>query len=474
MVRIICILLLTVTSITDHFQAAEQFYREGKLEEALTIATRIAKEAQESRDTTTLIKALCLQAGAAIDLGNDTEAIGCYNTCLHLSPYVNNMFKMSSSLYNIATIYYQNGEYRMALDYINKSINIDSYRESDAILGLKYRLAAEICFYLSDYDQALEYVEKGRECNRKKANNNVEARLMLIRARCKEAMSGPDKDWNAISEEYAKALDILNNPPYNYQGAVNPYLPEFLYHLGCAKDAGGLDAKPYFIEAIRSSALTYSHTMIGVDPTIEMESCEKLAAIYENENNAEEAEKYRAMSDSLSYVPYLLEMGNKLSLSQMEFIRREKEKEIERKESQTFLLTYILAALILVLSVLAVMYSHQVRQRRMIEEKNAQLVKLSLQKDKLVNMVQSNDAPLQSDLNEIVSDSVPLPEIPLSKREKEVLTLCCQGLISKEIASKLNVSVRTVESHKFNIFKKIGVNTTNELIAFAFRCGLIK
>jgi len=77
-------------------------------------------------------------------------------------------------------------------------------------------------------------------------------------------------------------------------------------------------------------------------------------------------------------------------------------------------------------------------------------------------------------IQSIATDTVPLPDINLSSREKEVLLYCCQGLISKEIAQKMNVSVRTVESHKFNLFRKLGVNTTNELIAFAFKTGINK
>ena len=54
----------------------------------------------------------------------------------------------------------------------------------------------------------------------------------------------------------------------------------------------------------------------------------------------------------------------------------------------------------------------------------------------------------------------------LTKREMEVAELCAQGLISKEIASKLKISQRTVETHKNNIFKKLGINNTVELVRY--------
>lgn len=59
-------------------------------------------------------------------------------------------------------------------------------------------------------------------------------------------------------------------------------------------------------------------------------------------------------------------------------------------------------------------------------------------------------------------------------REKEVVRLCCDGLLSKEIASQLNISSRTVEMHKSNIFKKLGINSTIELLKWAIGHGVVK
>lgn len=61
----------------------------------------------------------------------------------------------------------------------------------------------------------------------------------------------------------------------------------------------------------------------------------------------------------------------------------------------------------------------------------------------------------------------------LTEREKEVMQMCCEGLCSKEIASKLNISHRTVEMHKANIFKKLDINSTVELLKWAVEHGLV-
>lgn len=52
----------------------------------------------------------------------------------------------------------------------------------------------------------------------------------------------------------------------------------------------------------------------------------------------------------------------------------------------------------------------------------------------------------------------------LTKREKQILQLLTDGVGNKEIAERLNKSVRTIETHRFNIMKKLDVNNVVELL----------
>jgi DNA-binding NarL/FixJ family response regulator len=61
----------------------------------------------------------------------------------------------------------------------------------------------------------------------------------------------------------------------------------------------------------------------------------------------------------------------------------------------------------------------------------------------------------------------------LSKKEQEVLELISKGLTTKEIALKLFVSSRTIETHRSNIIKKLEVKNTAELIKKASKTNLI-
>lgn len=64
-------------------------------------------------------------------------------------------------------------------------------------------------------------------------------------------------------------------------------------------------------------------------------------------------------------------------------------------------------------------------------------------------------------------------QIDLSKREIEILKLISKGLISKQIADKLFISVNTVNTHRQRIIEKLGVNNTIEALNYLRVCGIV-
>lgn len=64
-------------------------------------------------------------------------------------------------------------------------------------------------------------------------------------------------------------------------------------------------------------------------------------------------------------------------------------------------------------------------------------------------------------------------ENELTPRELEVLKMVSEGKITKEIANQLSVSTRTIETHRVNMMKKLGVQNTAELITKAAKLNLI-
>ena len=61
----------------------------------------------------------------------------------------------------------------------------------------------------------------------------------------------------------------------------------------------------------------------------------------------------------------------------------------------------------------------------------------------------------------------------LSQRESEVLRLIVEGLANKEIAGRLQLSVRTAEKHRQRIMEKFGIHRSTELVRFAITRGFV-
>ncbi len=65
-------------------------------------------------------------------------------------------------------------------------------------------------------------------------------------------------------------------------------------------------------------------------------------------------------------------------------------------------------------------------------------------------------------------------DTPLTPREVEVLRLIAQGYTNRQIAESLDLSVRTVESHRANVMGKLGLHTRVQLVRYAAEHHLIE
>ncbi|RYD90721.1 MAG: response regulator transcription factor, partial [Sphingomonadales bacterium] len=71
-------------------------------------------------------------------------------------------------------------------------------------------------------------------------------------------------------------------------------------------------------------------------------------------------------------------------------------------------------------------------------------------------------------------DASPNPSTTLTHREREVVQLIAEGRINKEISRVLNISVKTVETHRAAAMHKLKLRTTAELVRYAVRNNIIE
>ena len=78
-------------------------------------------------------------------------------------------------------------------------------------------------------------------------------------------------------------------------------------------------------------------------------------------------------------------------------------------------------------------------------------------------------------LNEWMDDSSPKrnDDVELSKRELDVLVAVAKGMMNKEIADQMNISIHTVISHRKNITRKTGIKSVSGLTVYALLNNLI-
>ena len=66
-----------------------------------------------------------------------------------------------------------------------------------------------------------------------------------------------------------------------------------------------------------------------------------------------------------------------------------------------------------------------------------------------------------------------LPSMELSRREMEIVQLLCEGLSSKQVGRRLHIAPKTVENHRYNIYRKCEVDSIAGLIRYAIQNGLV-
>ncbi len=62
----------------------------------------------------------------------------------------------------------------------------------------------------------------------------------------------------------------------------------------------------------------------------------------------------------------------------------------------------------------------------------------------------------------------------LTKREREILKMLAEGKSVKEIAGEFDLSVKTVEAHKFNLMRKLDIHNKAQLVAYAIQRKIIR
>ena len=72
------------------------------------------------------------------------------------------------------------------------------------------------------------------------------------------------------------------------------------------------------------------------------------------------------------------------------------------------------------------------------------------------------------------SGETEIPKVPTTPRERQIIQLVAESRSSKEVAATLGISVKTVESHRTNIMRKLRLRSVSDLVRYAIRNGIVE
>ena len=424
----------------------------------LQLSEYYVDKAISSRPSDKSLLADCLSRASILQQrkGNLAAAIDYAEQCLVIDRESGSPENTSSSLNNIAGLYLTFGQYDMAKRYIDEALEIERPLGRDANLALRLGMASEIYLKLDNAEYALRYADEDFHLD-SLAGRGARAAIRLCQRASVLSALGQDpsaeKDLMAALPELRKANNL------NSQSIAYALLGEIYLRAGRDNDAA---------EAF-SQCVSLS-TAIG-NEYIEGRGQKGLWELYrKNSPSAALAhlERYNQIQARINSD----KAANEMARFNVKYETLKKEQTIALQSQRLKGTIVAIGLLFLILISLCFVIVFYRRMSRLAEEKNAILVKEALDRDRLLMLSRQN---MEKQLKEEISKlpETVLPAVKLTARELEIGRLTSQGLLSKEVADKLEISQRTVETHKNNLYRKLGINNNAELVSYMHKAGLL-
>lgn len=395
-------------------------------------------------------------------LGDYEQALKYGEMCLQYDEEQGTPEDLSASLGNLAGVYSSAGKHDIAIDYLQRAIEIeDSLLASDTThtpksLAIRKAMLGEVLVAKSkgsdpkDLERALQLTEEALQIDRQLGRRPQEGMRLAQLANIYDALG------------QAKRAQI-----YNTQA------------LAIARETGNRPS-----ELIILLQLGELHEAVQLAQELgmrkqEYEACDRLYKQSAAKGQSAEALRWLERARALHEQIQSEETQRQLTIAQVRYDSFRKEQQI--KEQQQLLkqrkmrewILVIFSVLVLLIVVLLTTIVLLLRKRKNILEQKVmdqeqQYAKLAFE---LKQFYGKDISALLQDIADAKAKNI--KESKLTKREQEIVKLLCEGYRGKEIADKLFISIRAVNSHKTNIFNKLGLSSSVELVRFALEHGII-
>lgn len=419
----------------------------------LELSSHCITNALDAHVSDKVLRADCLSLASAVARlkGDLSSAISYAEECLLLDRESGKDEYVSSSLNNIAGLYMTYGEADVARKYIDEAIGIEKDLGRSAYLAIRYGVASEIYLNLGEKEKALEFAD---EALRLDSLDGRWGKVAVRRSQKGGVLMEMGNDA-AARRELELAVPVFRKENNLNSLAISlAQLGEIAFRSGDHSSA--LEAFDECVDVCVMTENIYIESRVRRD----------LWQLYREKDSQE------ALIHLERHVDLQSELNNDKTSELMrsfdvKYETLKKEQTIALQKSRLFYIGLALVLFVLLAVAGMVLAFMKNKVARAMEERNAVLVKANLDKDRLLAIAKSNiPKEVSSEIISITSTTDNMPEVILTKREMQIAELAVTGMINKEIADKLGISQRTVETHKNNLYKKLGINNTVELLQY--------
>ncbi|MCR5394225.1 MAG: response regulator transcription factor [Bacteroidales bacterium] len=448
-----------------YYSAANYMYDNSHYQPAINYNMQAERSLTGSDSLSLLSDCLSLTSCIYVRLSDFTSAAAYSERSLALDRQTGDSARISSSLNTMAAIWIYANQPQESEKYIVEGLQIERRLNRPRFLAVRLGMASEVFVQEGKYAEGLQFA---REAVEVETQHGDPRKIPVRRSQLAAALYG----LGQYEEARAQALEA--NDSLRTLGNVTSMLINCRLLANIERQLGNYrNAESFLKECISLSQQTHNRYQ-------ESQANHQLAELY-SLHNAEKAIEYWREYARLNELIYNDKMARQLQSFNVKYQMSEQQHQLEEQERRLSYNHIILAACIFLLLVSAALVVVLARMMKVRGENNELLRKANEDKDELLN--QANEQYLQAEtarqqmleatehFDSLGKDD---DDIELTGRELQVIQLLSKGLLSKEVADQLHISVRTVDTHKNHIYRKLGISTTIELLKYAQQKGIIK
>ena len=424
-------------------------------------ATIWAEEAlplcRESGDDILLSDCLNLLSASLQRRGDFGRALPWQEACYWIDKRLGDAERLSSSLNNQAALYLATEQPKTAEKYILEAIAIERTLNRPAILAIRLGMASDILLKSQRPKEALPYATEALALDRA---GGRQIKTAIRQSQLAAVLSALQRDDEA-QELLQEAVSVFErNGNIHSQAVCCNQLGNIALHKG-----RNAEAADYFHRSVRLCAqngnrFIESKAQYGLWRALR--TTDRSAAL-------RHLELYTTLADTIFSEQTARQLSNfqaKYELAEKEHRIAIQQNEIQHRKNMLIVLIIIIILCIIALTVIGRLLVLRQRHNAMLQQT------LKLKERLLALLPLHSNSAIHNEI-ETIAKEITVPQIHFTPRERTIIHLCCEGLQTKEIADRLGISQRTVDTHKTNIFRKTGINNTVELMRYAMQVGLI-